>query len=152
MTHPDAWLQPDDIELDVRLPNKRMTLEALARHLAARHGGDPHAVFVALWEREALGSTGLGHGVALPHARLPGLKTPIGAFLRLHQAIAFDAPDDKPVALVLGLLLPRQEPQRQLELLAHIAGLLSEARFREEVGQADDAHIVAKLFAGVPPT
>jgi len=152
MPNQEPWLHPDDIELDVRLPNKRMALEALSGRLAARQGGSRQAVFQALWERETLGSTGLGHGVALPHARLPGLATPIAAFLRLHQAIPFDAPDDKPVGLVLGLLLPRRDPQRQLQLLAHIAWLFSDARIREQIAQVDDAQTVAKIFAGGPPT
>lgn len=141
------WLQADDIELDVRSPDKRVALAALARRLAAQCGGEPQTVFHALWEREGLGSTGLGHGVALPHARLAGLLLPVTVFHRLQPAIAFDAPDGKPVGLVLALLLPLRESQRHLKLFAHIAGLLSEAQFREELAQAEDPHAVARLFA-----
>jgi PTS system nitrogen regulatory IIA component len=151
MHDPTNWLQADDVELDVRSANKRVALEALARCLAARTGGNPQAVFDALWEREKLGSTGLGHGVALPHARLPGLQAPIAAFQRLQRAIPYEAPDDKPVSLVLALLLPSEKPQQQLQLLAHIAGLLSDARFREEVAQADDAQAIASLFVRGSP-
>ena len=149
MTNPPTeWLHADQIELDIRSPNKRAVIQALADHLNAGSSGGPRAVFDALWEREMLGSTGLGHGVALPHARLATLERPIAAFVRLQRAIPFDAPDDKPVALVLGLLLPRQEPQRQLELLAHIAGMLSDARFRDALSRADSAATVARLFTG----
>jgi PTS system nitrogen regulatory IIA component len=150
MSKPDRWLRADDIELDVRLPHKRTALEVLARRLAGRHGGNPQAVFDALWDRERLGSTALGHGVAVPHARLAGLNAPIGAFLRLERGIPFDAPDDKPVNLVIGLLLPQRDPQRQLHLLAYIAGLFSEARFREQVEQAADSQAAAALLGPGP--
>jgi PTS system nitrogen regulatory IIA component len=146
MTHPQCWLRADDVELDFRGVDKRTTLAALARRLAARAGASSQEVFDALWDRETLGSTGLGHGVALPHARLAGLGHPIAAFLRLNRAIDFDAPDGKPVDLVLGLLMQRNEPQRQLDLLARFAGLLSDPRFREQIARADNPETVARLF------
>ena len=146
MTDPARWLSADDVELDVRLADKRTSLATLARRLAARRGGSSQEVLDALWDRETLGSTGVGHGVALPHARLAGLSEPIGALLRLHRAIDFDAPDGKPVDLILGLLLPRGEPQRQLDFLARIAGLLADARFREQLARAGRAETVAKLL------
>ena len=146
-----GWLQVDDIELDARSTDKRSTLEAVARQLARRHGGNPQTIFVALSDRELLGSTGLGHGVALPHARLPGLEHPIGVLLRLHRAVAFDAPDDKPVDLVIGLLLPQRAPERQLALLGRIAGLLSDAHVRQALRQARDAPAVVTMLGHGPP-
>lgn len=146
-----GWLQAEDVALDVRLSNKAMVLAELARLLAARHGGRVATILSALSEREKLGSTGLCHGVALPHARLPGLASPVAACLRLQRAIPFDAPDDKPVNLVLGLLLPEEGATNHLRLLAHIAELLSDGRFRDEIGRADDAAVVAQRFAkGLP--
>ncbi len=70
--------------------------------------------------------------------------------LCVERAIPFDAPDDKPVDLVLGLLLPQRDPQRQLQLLAYIAELFSDARFREKVEQAADSKTVAALFGPGP--
>jgi PTS system nitrogen regulatory IIA component len=146
-----GWLHADDIEFDARSSDKRSALKAVAGRLARRHGGSERVLFDALWERELLGSTGLGHGVALPHARLPGLAHPIGALLRLNRAVAFDAPDDKPVELVIGLLLPQRDPERQLALLAHIAGLLSDDRVRQALLQATDPSAVATMLAhGLP--
>ena len=143
------WLRAEDIELDALMPDKRTALQALSHRLDGRRGdrsGDARAVFDALWQREQLGSTGVGHGVALPHARLEELTGPIAAFLRLQRPIAFDAPDNKPVTLVMALLLPRAEPKRQLLLLAHVAELFSSAQFREKVQRADSPEAVAKLF------
>jgi PTS system nitrogen regulatory IIA component len=148
--HP--WLRAQDIELEARPPSKRAVLETLSRLLAARLGTTPRAVFDALWQREALGSTALGRGVALPHARLAELPSAVGAFLRLQHPVAFDAPDDKPVEFVLALLLPRRDPQRQLDLLAGIAAKFSEATFRAQVAEAPDASAVQGLLtAGLLP-
>jgi len=150
MAAPGPWLRVDDVELDLRLSGKRAALEWLSQRLAVRIGAAQRAVFGALWEREALGSTALGRGVALPHARLEGLIAPAGAFVRLQQPIAFDAPDEQPVAFVLGLLLPRADPQRQLMLLAGIAGRFSDAGFRDRMAAADDPGTAWSLITGEP--
>jgi PTS system nitrogen regulatory IIA component len=92
----------------------------------------------ALCRRESLGSTALGRGVALPHARIDNLSSPVGAFLRLLPPVAFDAPDDKPVEFVLALLLPARDPQRQLDLLAAIAEKFSDGSFRQQVADVAD--------------
>jgi nitrogen PTS system EIIA component len=148
--NPTGWLCTGDIQLGVAAGDKAAMLESLSRQLALS-GVAFEVVHRALLQREDSGSTGLGHGVALPHARLPGLHTPVSAFFRMAKAIAFDAPDEQPVDLVLGLLLPSDGPQHQLHLLAHIAGLLGESRFRDALRQASDAPAVAKLFAhGIP--
>jgi len=142
-----GWLKDEDIRLDVDAASKTSVLDAVARVLAARQGLDAKEVFDALWHRERLGSTGLGHGVALPHARVAGLGRPVAAFMRLKQAIPFDAPDDVPVDLVVGLLLPREQSQKPLQLLAHIAELLSDVHRRARVRQAADAQSVARELA-----
>jgi PTS system nitrogen regulatory IIA component len=141
-----GWLRAGDIQLEVRASDKSAMLELLARRLST-HGVALEVVHKALLLREESGSTGLGHGVALPHARLPGLSAPVCVFFRMTQAIPFDAPDEQPVDLVLGLLLPTEGPQLQLRLLAHIAGLLSESRFRDALRQARDVSAVSQLFA-----
>ena len=144
------WLRADEIELDRRLATKREVLEESARLLAARLGGSPAAILDALWHRESIGSTALGLGVALPHARLAELAAPVAAFLRLRQPVDFDAPDDKPVEFVLALLLPQTDAQRQLNLLAAIAGCFAERDFRERLlGAATAAQARALLDGGV---
>jgi PTS system nitrogen regulatory IIA component len=151
MNPSEPWLRAQDIQLDVPLSDKRMALMALAQKLAGRRGGSPLDVFEALWQRELLGSTGLGHGVALPHARLEGLAAPIGVFLRLQSAIPFDAPDGNPVRLVLALLLPR-DARRPLQLLAQVADVLSDAGLRDRVARTDDPKVIANLFTMDAPS
>lgn len=140
------WLRADEVELDARLPDKRAVLNEVSRLFAARLGADCHRIFDALSQRESLGSTALGRGIALPHARLPGLAAPLGATIRLQQAIAFDAPDDKPVDFVLALLLPTSDPRRQLDLLAALATRFSEPGFHERAFGAADASALRKLL------
>jgi PTS system nitrogen regulatory IIA component len=146
MINPVGWLRAGDIELEVRASDKAAMLDLLARRLSS-HGVALDVVHKALLLREESGSTGLGHGVALPHARLPGLSAPVCVFFRMAQPIPFDAPDEQPVDLVLGLLLAKEGPQQQLRLLAHIAGLLSELRFRDALRQASNVSAVSQLFA-----
>jgi PTS system nitrogen regulatory IIA component len=146
MTTPSGWLDTNAIELDVPTTGKPAVLELLARRLAMG-AATFSVVFEALKHREEMGCTGLGHGVALPHARLAGLKRPVGAFFRLKQAIEFGAPDGDPVDLVLGLLLPSEGSQQQLQVLAHVAGLMAERTFRESIRRAADAASVKSLFA-----
>lgn len=98
------------------------------------------SVIDALTAREKLGSTGLGQGIAIPHGRIKGLKDARGAFVRLAQPIAFDAPDGRPVNQVFVLLVPEQATERHLELLSELAQMFSERAFRERLVAAADAH------------
>ncbi len=84
-----------------------------------------------LFARERLGSTGLGHGVAIPHGRIKGLKAPMAALFQLAHPIGFDAPDELPVNLLIFLLVPEAATQKHLEILSEIAELLSDAPLRE---------------------
>jgi nitrogen PTS system EIIA component len=104
-----------------------------------------------LFARERLGSTGLGHGVAIPHGRIKGLKNPLAAVLRLEQPIPFDAPDDEPVALLIFLLVPEAATQRHLEILSEIAELLSDRDLRERLKTAESAEALHKLITDWAP-
>ena len=84
----------------------------------------------SLFSRERLGSTGLGHGVAIPHGRIKGLKAPLAAVMQLASPIGFDAPDEQPVNLLIFLLVPEAATQKHLEILSEIAELLSDADLR----------------------
>jgi PTS system nitrogen regulatory IIA component len=99
-----------------------------------------------LFARERLGSTGLGHGVAIPHGRIKGLKSPLAAVLRLQQAIAFDAPDDEPVNLLIFLLVPEAATQRHLEILSEIAEMLSDRTLRDQLKSEPEAAGVYRLI------
>ncbi len=97
-----------------------------------------------LFARERLGSTGLGHGVAVPHGRIKGLKNPIAAFVRLAEAIPFESPDGMPVDLLIFLLMPDNVTQQHLEILSEIAEMLSDDDFREALRVETDAGLVYK--------
>lgn len=107
-------------------PDKPRLLRALARHAAERLELDEAAIAKTLAERETLGSTGVGHGIALPHARLGNVRHPRGIFAALVKPIEFGSVDDRPVDLVFLLLLPAHETADQLRCLACVARRLKE--------------------------
>jgi PTS system nitrogen regulatory IIA component len=127
--------------------SKKRLLETLAGLLA---GGDTMLsstrVFDRLLERERLGSTGLGQGVALPHARMPGISGPIGAFVQLREQVAFDAIDDKPVDLAFGLLVPEATDEQHLQLLATLAAAFDDAAVRDSLRSAPDDAALLDVF------
>lgn len=103
-------------------------------------------VFDKLLERERLGSTGLGHGIALPHARVNGIDTAYGAFIQLGTSVDFDAIDNQPVDLIFGLLVPESATKEHLQLLAHLASMFSNAEFCEKLRQATQPSEVMQLI------
>lgn len=102
----------------------------------------------SLFARERLGSTGLGHGVAIPHGRIIGLKSPMAAMFSLAHPIGFDAPDEQSVSLLIFLLVPEAATQKHLEILSEIAEMLSDAALRERLKAAPDAATLHALIAG----
>jgi PTS system nitrogen regulatory IIA component len=111
------------------------------------HGLSRALVTDSLFSRERLGSTGLGHGVAIPHGRIKGLKAPMAAVFQLAQPIAFDAPDEQAVSLLIFLLVPEAATQKHLEILSEIAELLSDASLREKLATSADAADLHGLIA-----
>ncbi len=93
----------------------------------------PDDTFDKLLERERLGSTGLGHGIALPHGRVTGIDKAYGAFIQLGSSLDFDSIDNQPVDLVFGLLVPESATKEHLQLLAHLASMFSNAEFCEKL-------------------
>lgn len=140
------WIRAQDVELDLRVSDERNLRQMLANRLARRSGLSEQDVREGLLEREALGSTSLGHGVALPHARVDKLDKPMAIFLRLAKPIALNAPDDEPVDLILALLMPRQDPHLHLQLFAQIAELLSDPVSRMQLRSLKDTRAIADLF------
>ena len=138
-----SLLYPATVRANVQLDSKK-ALFPFVGDLASRSLGlDAGEVSEALLERERLGSTGLGHGVAIPHGRIKGLKAPMAAVLQLAQPIGFDAPDEQPVGLLIFLLVPEAATQKHLEILSEIAELLSDADLRERIKSAasvDELH------------
>ena len=137
-------LTPERIILDVRPRDKSQLIAEIARHFGRLVPTvKPEAVQTALSAREQLGSTGLGSGFALPHARIEGLKTYLGMFLRLLKPIDFDAIDGKPVQLVFALLIPSETTTPHVAALAAIT-----RRFRnpEFVAQLQKAEAVSSAY------
>jgi PTS system nitrogen regulatory IIA component len=137
---PPQFLVVERISAGVESTSKKRLLEVLAGLLAsAQPQLRTETIFERLLERERLGSTGLGHGVALPHARIKDATEAIGAFVQLRQAVDFDAIDEQPVDLVFAMLVPEAATEVHLQLLAHLAGLFGEETFRERLRQATDS-------------
>src|SRR4029079_13798991 len=125
------FLSPAHVVLDVRAGDKGRLLHQLATQAAAGVGLDAAEISKQIAKREALGSTGVGNGVALPHARLTGLKSPFGLVARLRRGIDFEAIDDLPVDVVFLLLLPDAPNDPQLNALACAARARRGAEVRE---------------------
>ncbi|MCW8908198.1 MAG: PTS sugar transporter subunit IIA, partial [Sedimenticola sp.] len=102
--------------------------------------------FDKLLERERLGSTGLGNGIALPHARMAGVGEARGAFVQLQSKADFDAIDRQPVDLVFGLLVPEQATEEHLQLLARLATLFSDDSFCERLRKAGNPQALLDEF------
>lgn len=131
-------IKPQDIHLDVATSCKRSILECLSRLVAERYGLEPTLVLEKLGEREQLGSTGVGNGIALPHARLP-IDELGGLVLRLKERVSFDAIDGEPVDLVFLLVAPEADNTNHLKALSRIARTLRMPGVVEAVRGADDA-------------
>ena len=142
-------LSPERISVGDPAGSKKRILEQAAKLLAPTEG-EPgvEQIFDRLLERERLGSTGLSGGVALPHARMPGLEKTTGAFLRLESPVDFDAADGQPVDLVFALLVPEEATQEHLNLLAELARLFSDGDNRSRLREADAATLASMLSPG----
>lgn len=119
------------IRCDVPATSKKSALEALSEVLASSDPAlAPGTVFHCLIARERLGSTGLGDGVAIPHARLPQVERAVGAFVKLSQGVDFDALDEQPVDLLFGLVVPADCTDEHLQILADLAELVGDRTVR----------------------
>ena len=143
-------LGAQDVALDLDVSGKAALLERMALMLAQRSPLPARAVLESLLAREELGSTALGHGVAIPHARMPQCVAPAGVFVRTRFGIPFDAPDGKPVSMFLGLIVPRQAAERHLKLLAAAAGMFGDRAFREKLRSCSEAGEARALIASWP--
>ena len=144
-----------DVQVEVDASSKVQLFEQVGALFESR-ATDRGKVIENLNARELLGSTGLGHGVAIPHARIKGLKTPLAAVRRLRVPIAFDAPDQEPVGLFIFLLVPEAATQHHLEILAEMAAMLSDRVLRDRLASAPDAAAlhaaIAQWLPDPPPT
>jgi PTS system nitrogen regulatory IIA component len=126
-------LPANQVLVDVQVTSKKRAFEEAGLLFESQHGLARALVSDSLFARERLGSTGLGHGVAIPHGRIKGLKAPMAAVLQLKAPIGFDAPDAQPVNLLIFLLVPEAATQKHLDLLSEIAELLGDSALRERL-------------------
>jgi PTS system nitrogen regulatory IIA component len=142
--HLGDFISPDSVLPSLRAKTKKQLLQELASRAARRTGLSERVIFDVLFQRERLGSTGLGQGIAIPHGKVPGLKGIVGIFARLAEPIDFDAVDGEPVDIVFLLLAPEGAGADHLKALARISRLLREGSAVEKLRASRDA---AALYA-----
>ncbi len=137
-------LTAEHILLNSHAHSKRALITELSNMLTSI---DLDTVMEVVMAREQLGSTGIGHGVAIPHGRMPDLPSPVLALARHVDGVDFEAIDGNPVHIVVLLLVPDSDDRQHLELLAQLARNLQQESFRQQIMQADSEIAIASLFA-----
>jgi len=132
-------LPPNHVLLDLDVSSKKRLFEQIGLLFENTRQIPRARVFDSLFDREKLGSTGLGYGVAIPHGRIRALKEPACAFVRTVSPIPFESPDGAPVSLVFAMLVPEHATEAHLELLSELAQMFSDAALREALARAPDA-------------
>lgn len=147
---PAGILKPGSVSVAENASSKKRVLEQAARLLTAgAEEPTSEQVFERLLERERLGSTGLAGGVALPHARMPGIEESRGAYLRLAEPVEFDALDGQAVDLVFALVVPEDATEEHLRLLARLASMFNDEALRESLREADSERSL-EILTGQP--
>lgn len=144
-------VSPDRVLLELRAPSKRQLFQDLAEAVERASGIDQAVVLAALVQREKLGTTGIGEGVAVPHARLAGLPRSLGLFARLAKPIDYDSLDEVPVDLVFLIVAPEDGNAEQLKTLARIARLLRDPALTARLRREADPARVHEIVTGRSP-
>lgn len=143
----EAILPPERVLYDVPGGSKKRVLEFFSTFIAQNIPSlDSQEVFSRLISREKLGSTGIGNGVAIPHARSPHCQAPIAGFLKLAEAVDFDAIDGDPVDLVFVLLVPEQADDNHLALLGQVALIMNDGETRTQLRRAQSQRELLELI------
>lgn len=141
-------LRPGHVLLDLDVSSKKRVFEQVGLLAENDYQIARSKVTDSLFDREKLGSTGLGQGVAIPHGRIKGLKEAVGIFVRLKAPIPFDAPDGKPVQLLFVLLVPDHASELHLQILGELAELFCSRTLREQLLQSADPDQVYRMLSG----
>ena len=139
-------LLPENVIVDAESTSKKRVLERAGILFESTRQVSRSQVFDSLFAREKLGSTGLGHGVAIPHGRTKGLRDAMAAFIKTQSPIPFDAPDGQPVTLIFILLVPERATDLHLQLLGELAQMFSDRNFREQLQAINDPAPLHQLF------
>ncbi|HET6604959.1 MAG TPA: PTS IIA-like nitrogen regulatory protein PtsN [Xanthomonadaceae bacterium] len=141
-------LAPSRVRVEVNVSSKKRLLETLAGLLADGQGAEfERRIFDSLCAREKLGSTALGHGVAIPHGRMAALPSAVGAFVRLSEPLDFGASDGGPVDLLFALAVPEHFSNQHLALLSQLAEMFSDESFCRRLREAPDAGALLQLLS-----
>lgn len=144
-------LSPNAVVRSLRTTSKKHALQELAK-VAARFITVPErAIFDVLLERERLGTTGVGHGIAIPHVRLAGVTRVMAIFARLEKPIAFDSVDDEPVDLIFMLLAPKDAGADHLKALALVSRLMRDGELCAKLRGTDNADALYALLTHASP-
>jgi PTS system nitrogen regulatory IIA component len=144
---PPQFIVAGRIGSNLEINSKKRLLEVLGELLATGESGlSAQNVFEHLLERERLGSTGLGHGVALPHARMAQVTDAVGAFVQLRKGVSFDSIDDRPVDLAFALLVPESANEMHLQLLSELASIFNDSRLRQGLREATSREQVLAIL------
>ena len=146
MNHISPLITPDTTVLDVAFSSKKQLFEHAGNVFARQYPLKPSDVYQSLNERERLGSTGLGYGIAIPHGRIKGLAHAAGAFYRLQTPLPFEAPDDKPVTLCFILLVPKGADEQHLQILGELAQMFGDETMRERMHAVQNANELHTLM------
>jgi len=140
-------LTTDRVVCNLSTQSKKRALEEISELISRGESRVTiNEVFDSLLARERLGGTGIGHGVAIPHGRLKNTDMTIGAFIKLENAVDFDAIDNQPVDLIFALLVPENSTQEHLQVLASIAGMFNDEQTRDKLRQADSAEQLYQII------
>ena len=140
-------LSSEDVVLGLTATDAKRMCEEIALRIARRHRLDDKLVFRALWRREQSGSTAVGHGIAIPHARIPGITGPLLLFARSKLPIPFGASDHEPVSAFFVILVPEHANDEHLRILATVSGMFSEKAFRGQLEAATEPAAIQRLFS-----
>jgi PTS system nitrogen regulatory IIA component len=139
-------ITPQSVVARLRVTSKKQVLQELSKRAAETTGLNERAIFDVLLERERLGTTGVGDGIAIPHGKLPELRRLYGVFARLETPVDFDAVDDQPVDLIFLLLAPETAGADHLKALARVSRLLRDRSTCEKLRGADQADAIYALL------
>ncbi|PCI12380.1 MAG: PTS sugar transporter subunit IIA [Thiotrichales bacterium] len=143
----EEFFLPESVVAQRKIGSKKRALEQLSELLVAASPGPTQIeVFAGLVGRERLGSTGLGHGAAIPHGRLKGVGKPVCALLQLREGVDFDAVDNQPVDLICALLVPEEATSEHLELLSMLAEIFGDEHFCMQLRAATSDEVLHQLL------
>ncbi len=145
-----SLISPKHVIVDLSMMTKKQVLQELAFHASVGLGLESHEIFEGLLERERLGTTDVGHGVAIPHIKLQSLEQIFCLFLKLERPIDFDAVDGKPVDLIWPMLAPTTAGADHVKALQRVSRILRDEKTRNKIRAESDAMTIYELFVAHP--